>query len=296
MTKVQEYFDFYKEKLIDYKLYKSHLLKEIFDETVQEEAELIKKLSPNSDNKVYMSIYYYLVWNGYFSANHQFVFDNNTIDLLVEPSISIASGNGVCRNLCAHLKKILEVINKKESLVLAGTKYGYKRKNLKKAPEIERNIRLKKKDTKSTDSNFPNHVEILDTKSTDSNFPNHVEILDTKQKILYDPSNFSIQKIINQPENPDRKKMIDLGIELTLNYDIEESYAKDLVTHSDYLEKELSGRRLEKMSLEARYLLRQEGINICKENEDLIESHQRKMQAVYQYIKKETIPFKKAGY
>ena len=280
MTKVQEYFDFYKEKLIDYKLYKSHLLKEIFDETVQEEAELIKKLSPNSDNKVYMSIYYYLVWNGYFSANHQFVFDNNTIDLLVEPSISIASGNGVCRNLCAHLKKILEVINKKESLVLAGTKYGYKRKNLKKAPEIERNKRLKKKEKKSADSNFPNHVEILDM----------------KQKILYDPSNFSIQKIINQPENPDRKKMIDLGIELTLNYDIEESYAKDLVTHSDYLEKELSGRRLEKMSLEARYLLRQEGINICKENEDLIESHQRKMQDAYQYIKKETIPFKKAGY
>lgn len=285
MTKGETYLDFYKEKLINYKLYKSHSLKEIFDETVQEEAELIKKLSPISDNKTYMSIYYYLVWNGYFSANHQFVFDNNTTDLLVEPSISIAAGNGVCRNLCAHLKKILEVINKKESLVLAGTKYGYKRKNLKKAPEIERNIierniRLKKKDTKSTDHNFSNHVEILDM----------------KQKILYDPSNFSIQKIINQPENPDRKKMIDLGIELTLNYDIEESYAKDLVTHSDYLEKELSSRRLEELSLEDRYLLRQEGINICKENEDLIESHQRKMQDAYQYIKRETIPFKKAGY
>lgn len=221
MKRGQAYFDFYKEHLTNYKIYKNYSLKEIFDETVQEEAELIKKISPNSDNKTYMSIYYYLVWNGYFSANHQFVFDNNTTNLLVEPSISIAAGNGVCRNLCAHLKKILEVINKKESLVLAGTKYGYKRKNLKKAPEIERNIRLKKKDTKSTDSNFPNHVEILDM----------------KQKILYDPSNFSIQKIINQPENPDRKKMIDLGIELTLNYDIEESYAKDLVTHSDYLEK-----------------------------------------------------------
>ena len=280
MAKGQEYFDFYKEKLINYKIYKSYPLKEMFDETVQEEAELIKKISPNPDNKTYMSIYYYLVWNGYFSANHQFVFNNNTTDLLVEPSIAIAAGNGVCRNLCAHLKKILEIIDKKESLVLAGTKYGYERRNLKKAPEIERNKRLKKKEKKSADNNFPNHVEILDT----------------KQGILYDPSNFSIQKIINQPENPDRKKMIDLGIELTLNYDIEESYAKDLVTHSDYLEKELSGRRLEKMSLEARYLLRQEGINICKENEDLIESHQRKMQAVYQYIKKETIPFKKAGY
>lgn len=280
MAKVEGYFDFYKEKLIDYKLYKSYLLKEIFDETVQKEAELIKKLSPNSDNKTYMSIYYYLVWNGYFSANHQFVFDNNTTNLLVEPSISIAAGNGVCRNLCAHLKKILEIINKKESLVLAGTKYSYERKNLKKAPEIERNIRLKKKDKKSTDNNFPNHVEILDT----------------KQGILYDPSNFSIQKITNQPENTARKKIIDLGIELTLNYDIEELYANDLVTHNDYLEKKLSGRRLAELSLEDRYLLRQEGINICKENEDLIESHQRKMQATYQYIKKETIPFKRAGY
>ena len=280
MTKGETYLDFYKEKLINYKLYKSYPLKEIFDETVQEEAELIKKISPNPDNKTYMSIYYYLVWNGYFSANHQFVFNNNTTDLLIEPSISIASGNGVCRNLCAHLKKILEIIDKKESLVLAGTKYSYERKNLKKAPEIERNKRLKKKEKKSADSNFPNHVEILDM----------------KQKILYDPSNFSIQKIINQPENPDRKKMIDLGIELTLNYDIEESYAKDLVTHSDYLEKELSSRRLEELSLEDRYLLRQEGINICKENEELIESHQRKMQDAYQYIKKETIPFKKAGY
>lgn len=280
MTKGETYLDFYKEKLINYKLYKSYPLKEIFDETVQEEAELIKKLSPNPDNKTYMSIYYYLVWNGYFSANHQFVFNNNTTDLLVEPSIAIAAGNGVCRNLCVHLKKILEIIDKKESLVLAGTKYSYERKNLKKAPEIERNKRLKKKEKKSADSNFPNHVEILDT----------------KQKILYDPSNFSIQKIINQPENPDRKKMIDLGIELTLNYDIEESYAKDLVTYSDYLEKELSSRRLEELSLEDRYLLRQEGINICKENEELIESHQRKMQATYQYIKKETIPFKKAGY
>lgn len=280
MTKGETYLDFYKEKLINYKLYKSYPLKEIFDETVQEEAELIKKLSPNPDNKTYMSIYYYLVWNGYFSANHQFVFNNNTTDLLVEPSIAIAAGNGVCRNLCAHLKKILEIIDKKESLVLAGTKYSYERKNLKKAPEIERNKRLKKKEKKSADSNFPNHVEILDM----------------KQGILYDPSNFSIQKIINQPENPDRKKMIDLGIELTLNYDIEESYAKDLVTYSDYLEKELSSRRLEELSLEDRYLLRQEGINICKENEELIESHQRKMQATYQYIKKETIPFKKAGY
>lgn len=182
--------------------------------------------------------------------------------------------------MCAHLKKILEIIDKKESLVLAGTKYSYERKNLKQAPEIERNIRLKKKDKKSTDNNFPNHVEILDT----------------KQGILYDPSNFSIQKITNQPENQDRNKIIDLGIELTLNYDIEESYANDLVTHSDYLERELSSRRLEELSLEARYLLRQEGINICKENEDLIESHQRKMQDAYQYIKKETIPFKRAGY
>ena len=280
MTKGETYLDFYKEKLINYKLYKSHSLKEIFDETVQEEAALIKKVSPISDNKVYMSIYYYLVWNGYFSANHQFVFNNNTTDLLVEPSIAIACGNGVCRNLCAHLKKILEIIDKKESLVLAGTKYSYERKNLKQAPEIERNKRLKKKEKKSADSNFPNHVEILDM----------------KQKILYDPSNFSIQKITNQPENSDRKKMIDLGIELTLNYDIEESYAKDLVTYSDYLEKKLSSRRLEELSLEDRYLLRKEGINICKENEDLIESHQRKMQANYQYIKKETIPFKRAGY
>ena len=164
MAKVEGYFDFYKEHLTNYKIYKNDPLKEIFDETVQEEAELIKKLSPISDNKIYMSIYYYLVWNGYFSANHQFVFDNNTIDLLVEPSIAIASGNGVCRNLCAHLKKILEIINKKESLVLAGTKYSYERKNLKKAPEIERNKRLKKKEKKSADSNFPNHVEILDMK------------------------------------------------------------------------------------------------------------------------------------
>ena len=280
MAKGEAYFDFYKEHLTNYKIYKSYPLKEMFDETVQEEAELIKKISPNPDNKTYMSIYYYLVWNGYFSANHQFVFDNNTIDLLVEPSIAIACGNGVCRNLCAHLKKILEIIDKKESLVLAGTKYGYERRNLKKAPEIERNKRLKQKEKKSADSNFPNHVEILDM----------------KQKILYDPSNFSIQKITNQPENSDRKKMIDLGIELTLNYDIEESYVKDLVTHSDYLEKELSSRRLEELSLEDRFLLRQEGINICKENEDLIESHQRKMQATYQYIKKETIPFKRAGY
>lgn len=280
MKRGQAYFDFYKEHLTNYKIYKNYPLKEIFDETVQEEAELIKKLSPISDNKIYMSIYYYLVWNGYFSANHQFVFDNNTTDLLVEPSIAIACGNGVCRNLCAHLKKILEIIDKKESLVLAGTKYSYERKNLKKAPEIERNKRLKKKEKKSADSNFPNHVEILDM----------------KQKILYDPSNFSIQKIINQPENPDRKKMIDLGIELTLNYDIEESYAKDLVTYSDYLEKELSSRRLEELSLEDRYLLRQEGINICKENEDLIENYQRKMQPAYQYIKKETIPFKRYGY
>ena len=280
MTKGETYLDFYKEKLINYKLYKSYPLKEIFDETVQEEAELIKKLSPNPDNKTYMSIYYYLVWNGYFSANHQFVFDNNTMDLLVEPSIAIASGNGVCRNLCAHLKKILEIIDKKESLVLAGTKYSYERRNLKKEPEIERNKRLKQKEKKSADNNFPNHVEILDT----------------KQGILYDPSNFSIQKITNQPENSDRNKIIDLGIELTLNYDIEESYANDLVTHSDYLERELSSRRLEELSLEARYLLRQEGINICKENEDLIESHQRKMQATYQYIKKEAMFFKRAGY
>ena len=36
-----------------------------------------------------------------------------------------------------------------------------------------------------------------------------------------------------------QKKMIDLGIELTLNYNIEESYANDLATHSDYLEKKL---------------------------------------------------------
>ena len=75
MAKGEAYFDFYKEKLIAYKLYKSHPLKEIFNETVQEEAELIKKISPISDNKTYMSIYYYLVWNGYFSANHQFIFD-----------------------------------------------------------------------------------------------------------------------------------------------------------------------------------------------------------------------------
>lgn len=286
MNKIDEYLKHYQDLEIYHKAYKTSYLRKAFEIAKKEEAELIRKVSETSNKDLYQAIYYYLVWNGYFSANGKFKASSNTsIELKTELGISISCGNGCCRNFAPHFKALMELLNSNSNFVLVGTKYHYSQGVLKSTKKIPRRADIESFKTKRkiTDYRYPNHVEVLD-------------ITNPQSPRVLDPFNFNIQQITTEKESIFRSKMVDFGIAISLDFDMDTELRNTLLANSEALEKTISKKAFEEMSVESRKRLRQEAIYLCEENTDLLENHKKKMNPIYQYIKKETQSFQKSGY
>ena len=133
----------------------------------------------------------------------------------------------------------------------------------------------------------------------DWKFPNHIELLDVSNPeniMLFDPFNLNIQELINKRERISRRKMIDFGIPLFLDFNISDDFRRELLEIARPLERQVSKKILSEMPLEKRMQLRAEAIELCEQKKSLVEAYHRDMNPTYQYIKREARNFQSKGF
>lgn len=288
MNKIDEYLSEYQDLKIIHRAYKKSPLRKTFDNIKEEEANLIDKIATTKDIELYQAIYHYLAWNGYLSADGHFIATSKTSkELTMDFAIAVACGNGCCRNFAPHFKSIVELLDSSARLILVGTKYHYKKEPLPSNEKIKykadkESLQHKRKPI-IIDWNTPNHVEILDISSK------------TPPKIL-DPFNFDIQTILKTDDSILKSKVVDFGLGILLDLDMNEKVREYLLENALILEKVISRRKLEEKQLQQKQELLEEAASLCESRQALLNQHKEKMGKAYQYIKKETTILHSKGY
>ena len=285
MSKEAEYYNFAKKYVDKYESYKTSQLKELHDEIIREEAKLIDDLSPIKDKNMYMTLYYYLLWNGYFSAGKKFTAMIHPNELTVDTSISIANGNGCCRNVTPHFVKILRLLEPGTSMALIGTKTGFIPNVLKDIPEIKRNIDA------SVFSAEPRRDE------SRKDYPNHLELFYYPTSTILDPYSFIIQKYKHNSKSYNaHQKIISFAAGMIYDYEMSEEKRQEMYNRSARIEGTLKDYEITEMSKTQLDDLRYLGVSLCKRHEDLLEKHSAKMEKSYQKVKSLTPQYRNQGY
>lgn len=283
MDKSSLYYNYYHQYFPKYRRYSEQsYLCDLHNKTIQQEAKLIDKLLPQKSNLMIMAVYYYLLWNGYFSASRTFCANSYPDELAVDRSISIACGNGCCRNVSTHFYKILQLLDRSSSFSLIGSRYGYVRQPLEENAAIRRRI----------NPNMFSHYNV----SEDS--CNHLEVLYAPTMTLLDPFNFYIQKIKNNHSNKDDSKsvLLDVAVSAMFDFDLSETIRSNVFEkNSDGLDF-FSECEVVPFPLQELRILQAKGIEICRNARNLLEQYTDKMQDDYQNIKKLTFGYKRCGY
>lgn len=260
---VNEYYQYKKER----EEYNKTALKAVYNQCVLEEAKLLQRLVPKQKLEYYFVVYYYLLWNGYFSFANHFTGTYRPKELPYEIGISIANGTGCCRNIAVHFRNILHLLTRSNDIILVGTN-SINRTSISKTPYI------KMRRIKSSD----------DIDKEESNIPSHIELLDFATKLVYDPTNFSVGYLKKQNNG-----MLDLGVEILLNYDLDEDVRQNLIKYFRTIERKVASWDIEPYSKEKLKQIRQVGIDICLANLPLLAEFQKQQQHIYHYIKDETV-------
>lgn len=284
MSKETEYYNLAKKNANKYESYKISYLKLLHDRIIRDEAKLIDDLSPIKEKEMYMAIYYYLLWNGYFSAEKKFTATIYPDELKVDKSISIANGNGCCRNITPHFMRILRLLEPESSIALIGTKSGFIPNILKDIPEIKRNI----------DISCLNITPRKDESRKD--YPDHVELFHYPTSTILDPYNFTIQqyKYSNKPSG--NKKLISFAAGMILDYEMNDETRKQMYEASSRIEKLFNDYQMIEMSTSQLDDLRYMGVGLCKRHEDLLENYSIKMDKSYQMVKSLTPKYRNKGF
>lgn len=284
MSKETEYYNFAKKYEDKYELYKTSQLKELHDEIIREEAKLIDDLSPIKDKNLYMALYYYLLWNGYFSAGKKFTATIYPDELNVDSSISVANGNGCCRNITPHFMKILRLLEPGASMALIGTKTGFIPNVLKDIPEIKRNI---------APSCFSEEVRRVTSRK---GYPDHVELFHYPTTTILDPYNFTIQKYKYSDKLSSNRKLISFAAGMILDYEMSEEKRKEMYNRSARVEEMFKNYEMNEMPRSQLDDLRYMGVSLCEKHKDLLENHSAKMERSYQKVKSLTPQYRNQGY
>ena len=264
---------YYKDILMtrnDKYFYKNSDISKKYNEVLDNEVELLNKLVDNNDINTYYSVYYYLLWNGYLSVDNSFIFNTKSKEIDSNLGLSIANGEGCCRNISIHYNNLMNRLFNDDRFKLVGTKYK------KERPTIE--VEEIKKYSKA--ENFIN-------KETNKYLSNHAESLDSKNNIIYDPCRFNIQFInYDNIDEDNYNGLFDLGLESV--YGINESFNERINNLDKRLDKSIlfAYAKKENMSYKDLMKLLRQGIEICLDNKNILKEHSEKTNETYQYIKK----------
>ena len=285
MNKMDGYLSYYENLEFYYKTYKSSHLGKEYEQLQKQEAELIKSITEEKNLVLLQALYHYLVWNGFFSAGGSFLgASEDIIELRTEKAIAIACGSGCCRNFACHFKNLANRIGN-NSLRVVGTKYKEKRDT---GSGIEG---LQEKINKESFHHPKNIFSLF--------FPNHTEVLDLthiSQPRLLDPFNFGVHTVLNERTLLKKKQMIDFGMGMVIDYNMDSEVRNQIIKNGESLEKEFSKRKLEPLPIKERKVIYQQAIDLCNEKRDLLEEYKRQMNPVYQNIKEEAKVYQKMGY
>lgn len=256
------------------KEYQDTTLVKIYDEIINNNAELIKKISTDKHIDRYFAIYYYLLYNGYFSNNNKFTYSvPQTLEIMPFLGMNICEGHGVCRNIAPHFVNIMSKIRPREKLFLIGTYLERRKNKLKRSEFITENIEYKDY-IRNNDRNKYRHLEVMR--------------LEGKKLVLLDPTNFYIQILIEK--EPVKNKPLDLTCDFifgrdSVNYQKITQEREAAITAS----REIS--TYQKFHAEKDYLeeIRDYAINTCLRNQSTIDRYHEENEHLYNYMTKELV-------
>lgn len=254
------------------------LLSQVYHQALARDSELLQKLNKSGNFDSYFAIYYYLLWNGYFSSDKCYIFELPKIEN-TEMGQNIYCGNGVCRNISAHFVDVLNEIDSSQKLLLVGTKYENKYKGLDKCREIVQHVNYEPTPIKPLPG-IPTHLR-----------PNHLEVMKENKDsfYLYDVTNFIIRRI-NLDKSEKNSSILNISCDLWLgnNYDDINTRLSLLPKYNEFTTV-LSSKEKRITSLGYLKEIRAKAIERCQSNSLLINGHYQDNNHIYKYIKKELI-------
>ena len=241
------------------------------DTIVPMQAKIMKEIVGHAQyNDVYLAVYYYLLWNGYFSHNQNFVGGRDDISIPTEKGISISAGTGDCKNISCNYGDVLQVLLPNQVNLLAGTHCSYE-STVISSDKITRKISNSEEHNNSKDFIFlPNHQVVF--------------VSNKSGKYLYDPTNFMIQRF-SDISTTGETEPTDLRINLG-----EGQFLPDIDLRMAFLDKVYkSSHKLNRIRKhvypdEALTEIMQTGIKLCEDNMGVIGDFHAQMNPTFQKV------------
>ena len=283
----QQKIDRYKKKCDAYSYYM---------EQCQREAKLIRYLADEfQDDRMYMAIFVYLYRNGYLSFNKSFEYGKDDEQIDCNMGLSIITGKGICRNIAAHFKDVLNAIKQQTldntSTFFVGTNINEERDRVIPLKELPKELKIKyAKGPKNNEEPSNNRQS-----ETEYDFlPNHAEVIVMKDPrkssklMMYDPTNIRITAI-NFSKSGDERRAIDLRSDI---WDVS-SHSSTLKGKEEHIKRfgriasileTSSFKQYAKKDME---LILEFALWSCKRNIDRIEEFYKESEKWYSIIKEQ---------
>lgn len=242
------------------------------DTVVPMQAKIMQETAGNTPyNDVYFAIYYYLLWNGYFSYNQQFIAGRDNEYIPTEKGISISTGIGDCKNISCNYVDVVQTLLPKQVNLLAGTHCSYE-SSVVSSDKIIRKI---------------NSSESREDLKKFVFLPNHqvVFVSNMSGQYLYDPTNFMIQRF-SDFSTASETEPTDLRINLG-----EGEFLPDVSLRISFLDKvSKSSRKLNRIRKhsypdEALVEIMHAGIELCEDNISGIRDFHEQMNPFFKKVK-----------
>jgi len=251
------------------KSYKDSYLKLSYDFLLEKEAELIKKICDGKTTiaRVF-TVYYYLLWNGYFSNNKCFEFDHSNCRINEKAGLSIITGKGVCLNISAHFCDILKHITDDYYGFMVGVHAEESDCWNATHSEIERNYAY---------AGLSNPECLL----------NHANVfIKNKDKVyILDPTNFLIYKVIKNNENKHHLTRIELRINIDLDFSCTDvRQLRYTASELKKLNNILATREYKRYTIDNLSMCLDEGVSMCRKHMNDIMEFREKYDYIYKHL------------
>lgn len=257
-------------------LYNSLEFKKNYGFLVKKEADLIRNICDGDINfiKVF-SVYYFLIWNGFFSIDNSFQFGSSNKDFFeFEDGASIINGEGVCLNISAHFRDILKYLSSDYEAYLVGV--HLKEEDNWNAKHSKINKKIQNNHQKNENNNIENNLLI-----------DHADVLITCNNGFYllDPTNFLIYKLLNNNKGKDNlNNRIELRVNLNSNINANIDRRKKILSKIDEFNDWFSSMECCRVDNNGLSTFLDYGVRSCQKHMDDILEYRKKYDSLYRKL------------